>query len=101
MGMASCSPRSAITSRIQDQSLTPSVPPTDRCLVLHGLLAALAGADAHGLFDVPYEHAAVAGLTGVGGAHDGVHGLVHDFVRHDGLDLELGQQRDVGPRAAV
>src|SRR4051794_22858333 len=102
MGIASYSPRSAITAWIQRQRpMALLIAPAHRGLVADGLLAAFPGADAHGLNDVPDEDAPVAGLARVGGTDDRVHTLVRHLVGHHRFDLELGQQRDIGPRAAV
>src|SRR3954454_17298520 len=65
------------------------------------LLAALAGADPDRLLDWVDEHAAIADVPGARGLDDRVDRGLDHAVRHHRLDLDLRQQRDVGPSAAV
>src|SRR5215218_5318022 len=101
MGTGSCSPCSVTTRRAQARSFTPSIPPTHGRLMADGLLAALARPYSHGLLGRIHEHASIADLAGVRGTDDRLNGLVDDLGGDNRLDLELRQQRDVGPRTAV
>src|SRR5262249_55262507 len=92
---------SVTTSLAQDQSRIGSVPPAHRGLVADGLDAALAGADPHRLGHGEDEQQAVARLARVGRRDYRLDHPVGDLRRDDALDLQLGQQADVGPRAAV
>src|SRR5215211_1237164 len=78
-----------------------SVPPAGGGLVADRVDAALAGADPHHLADGQYEQQPVAGLAGVRGGDDGLDGALGELRGYDTLDLQLGQQADVGLRAPV
>src|SRR5690606_32945254 len=64
-------------------------------------VAALSGADAHHLVDRQDEDLAVADAAGLGGLLDGLDHLRDLLVRHDHLELHLGQEVHDVLRAAV
>src|SRR5665213_2646492 len=63
--------------------------------------AGLAGADAHDLQQVEYEHLAVTDLAGVGGFFDRFDHAVDEIVADRRLDLYLRQEVDDVFRAAI
>src|SRR5919198_1131169 len=70
-------------------------------LVPDALLAVLAGPYPDRLLDGVHEHAPVADRAGAGRGDDRLDGVVGHVRRHHGLHLDLRQERDVRPHAAV
>src|SRR5213595_2547281 len=68
---------------------------------LQRVLVALARADAHRRLDRIDEDLAVADVAGLGRAGDHFGDLVHEVVRNDDLDLDLGKEVDRLLAAAV
>src|SRR6185503_16808834 len=91
--------RRAPHGRISSTSWSYSCPYCLRCGLLESRSVGLAGADAHGVFQIEDEDFSVADLSGLRGTCDGADDLVDLLGVYCHFDLDLGQKahRIFGP----